>query len=300
MKMLYVIIGTMAVVASGDTLLGGDRTPPRLMDTSGTETGEDRNTRGDWGACCLPDGSCIPSTMCFECDMMGGTCHYWEDCANVTCVPEPTYACCLPAGGCEEMYEQECQLSQGTYYAGQLCADAACPPPCPPSGVFADTAYQLVVDCENVNWIASVSHTPAYRDLDGDGAPEFIRGHAFAYRMFEGPVNAWITYAMPSHLVESGPSIGELHVTTLVDVKPNAMTYAGYTVGDTYDMRCVGFIDVTADGLVDAIIQVDGDLYFYAENILPPPVACTTDINSDGDTNIQDLLAVISAWGPCL
>ena len=30
-----------------------------------------------------------------------------------------------------------------------------------------------------------------------------------------------------------------------------------------------------------------------------PPVGCTGDVNSDGVINIDDLLAVIAAWGPC-
>ena len=65
-----------------------------------------------------------------------------------------------------------------------------------------------------------------------------------------------------------------------------------------------GFFEVTDDGLADAIIAADAyspnAQFFYVENISTPVVACVTDLNGDGETDIDDLLQVMGAWGPCL
>ena len=68
------------------------------------------------------------------------------------------------------------------------------------------------------------------------------------------------------------------------------------------------FIDVTGDGLLDAIIVArvwddDGNqtevLFYVINTSTPPVVACETDINHDGMTDVTDMLAIIGAWGSC-
>ncbi len=96
--------------------------------------------------------------------------------------------------------------------------------------------------------------------------------------------------------------IGSLDTFQILNLDPSVMSYEIPPQGTSFKLELVGFFDMTRDGLPDAIVQLSGggNTYFYIENISEPPaVACATDINNDGSTNVDDLLALVGNWGPC-
>ena len=54
------------------------------------------------------------------------------------------------------------------------------------------------------------------------------------------------------------------------------------------------------------ISPAGGDLVVNIDDLLAvisawgPCASCVADINGDGQVNLDDLLAIINAWGPCL
>jgi len=109
--------------------------------------------------------------------------------------------------------------------------------------------------------------------------------------------------------MQSG-GFGTLQINDLLGLDPSVMTYVDLTIppAEMVDIWVTDFIDVTGDGLLDAIVVVRMmqmadyvDIPFYVINTsTPPAVACATDINSDGTTDVSDILALLSGWGPCM
>ena len=268
------------------------------------------------GACCnanaitcevLPEGDCVA---------FGG--YYWgddTDCIEADCTDDPWGACCAEEGGCELVYSQmKCDM-YSTFYQYQTCEDASCPEVCEPHGIFDTVAYPLSIECGGFATAgAAMSHWPHYPngaamlaqyikiDLDGDGLEETITAMPVHKTM-----DPWQN--TDGKFIASGDGFGTLQINDLLGLDPAVMTYVDLTIppADMADIWVTDFIDVTGDGLLDAIVVVRMmqiadyvDIPFYVINTsTPPAVACATDVNNDGATNVNDMLAIISAWGPC-
>jgi len=354
MKYTIVLISAATIIAGGQLVQSEQgRTKPTTH--LGTPvTGEDR---GVWGACCLPDGSCVMenATDCFsnwggtymggecsdnpcpdpigaccnsgptecemytepDCEMLGG---YWQggatDCDTAGCEWDPPGACCLPYGGCESMTMMECDqeymddggIAGDNWQAYTTCEEADCAPTCDPTGFFDNVAYPLTISCQDgpTAWPSQsgpggcdINMFGDYIkiDLNGDNAPETIMSKSCANEM----------QSNKGRVMVGGESTGTVQMLDLLDIHPDAMTYTDYTWDGMMPFYIIDFLDVTGDGLPDAIIQLgkwcDAPQtcdFFYVTNISTPPgVACATDVNSDGTTDVSDMLALIAGWGPC-
>jgi hypothetical protein len=172
-------------------------------------------------------------------------------------------------------------------------------PECEDAGIFSDIAHPIDLSCipfgQNLLFDVTTSHS---LDLDGDGEAETIIGDVNSYK------NEWGEYHRMSMVLHADDSTS-FGARTLLSAHPDDLTYKGIPdLGDYYESRRIGYLDVTGDGLVDVLLGVGisgGPIqYFYVENLSPPPTAaCTTDVNNDGSTNVNDLLAVVGNWGPC-
>jgi hypothetical protein len=114
-------------------------------------------------------------------------------------------------------------------------------------------------------------------DVNGDGYADLIIG---AFTSGEGATNAGKVY------VRSGKDGSILRTIT--------STIAGEQRG----FDAVGLGDVDGDRKIDFLVSAatGSSVYVFAGDIAPSPIG---DITGDGAVNIDDLLAVIIAWGPC-
>ncbi|NOX57308.1 MAG: lamin tail domain-containing protein [Planctomycetes bacterium] len=76
-----------------------------------------------FGACCLPDGSCVEGLKEAEClvDNCGISFTQGSMCNAVVCNAVATNKCCLPIGTCAELTECECLLAGGDFDGGANC-----------------------------------------------------------------------------------------------------------------------------------------------------------------------------------
>jgi len=184
---------------------------------------------------------------------------------------------------------------------------------CPPaeSPIFENVAHPLLLENPDCVYFWSKSSDA---DVDGDGILETSEA-SFRRDSFGGGCN-FGDYSDPDVKLYYVPGTTPpmVSVKPFLDLDPNSMTYEGVDMLYHFNIYNCGYLDVTNDGKLDAIlkaeIQVDADeecwggewviQYFYVENISTPPAAtCATDINNDGSTNVNDLLAVVGNWGPC-
>jgi hypothetical protein len=93
-------------------------------------------------ACCLPDGTCIDTTVS-DCVARNGLPQGpGTNCATTVC-PQPTQACCLPDGTCIDITVSDCVARNGLPQGpGTNCATTVCPQPtqacCLPDGSCVD------------------------------------------------------------------------------------------------------------------------------------------------------------------
>ena len=180
---------------------------------------------------------------------------------------------------------------------------------CPPveTPIFGNVAYPLFLENPDC-WIGYLADS----DVDGDGVLE--RSGGFCERLDwmgkcdwyeEGEVQDIKTQYVPG----SNPPV--VVTASFLDLNPDSMTYEGVDSDDfqyEYQIYNLGYLDVTNDGKPDAIIWTNIGTgcngpyvtqHFYVENISEWTSACATDVNGDGSTNVNDLLAVVGNWGPC-
>ena len=207
-------------------------------------------------------------------------------------------ACCFQdtATCVDGLFEAEC-LDQGGAWGWQTCSVALCVNECENAGIFSNIAKQIFLNCGPFNFWA-FDQNGHYLDLDGDGVTEKMLGQSYTNYSEGGGFNN-ITVLLE---IDSPQSFSML---TLLDISPDALTYEDnpdFTGG--YSIRSIGYIDVTGDDLPDALIHVTTgqgpSRYYYVENISTPKgIACASDLNNDGAVEVNDLMQIISDWGPC-
>jgi hypothetical protein len=179
-----------------------------------------------------------------------------------------------------------------------------CPPVATP--IFDNVAHPLTVDfCQEFY--------SGNQDVNGDGTVDgwecfFMR--SLSNECTESSIINKVDLIL--HYVP-GSNSPEVRVESFLDLNPDSMKYVGIDF-PYYGVHITkrAYLDVTDDGRPDAIIEMRYETecnqefevweiqYFYIENMLPPPAAaCTTDVNSDGSTNVNDLLEVVANWGAC-
>ena len=174
--------------------------------------------------------------------------------------------------------------------------------------IFGNVAYPLEVaegSCP-LRWSTGESLLPD-ADIDGNGVIDISSA---TYWQDDFGTSSFPSSIISFNLNTTPPQIISESVLIL---NPETINYTGldiinYPFG--VSILNLGYIDVTADGKPDALIEVgmqvdesDWDFsdkyYFYIENISEWTAACATDINNDGSTNVNDLLAVVDGWGVC-
>lgn len=89
------------------------------------------NCEAGSGACCLPNGTCVPDIEGQDCADGGGL-YQGDDslCSEVTC-PVTIGACCMTNGSCQDNISQNsCSTMGGTYQGnGSMCSGVTCPQP---------------------------------------------------------------------------------------------------------------------------------------------------------------------------
>jgi parallel beta-helix repeat protein len=86
----------------------------------------------EFGACCMPDGGCVVTTLA-SCLAASGTFQGAETtCDEAECPePEPMGACCMLHGDCVSLTETTCLAASGTYHGDDTsCRDVQCIQPC--------------------------------------------------------------------------------------------------------------------------------------------------------------------------
>jgi len=164
--------------------------------------------------------------------------------------------------------------------------------------IFDTVAHPLIAnDCDNL-WFSSHSGVGNTIDLDGDGVPESMAGNVVRWELPNGIDSpACKTRYVPN----SNPTAISNEI--FLSVNPKYLTYKGSA--PKFYCSLVGYLDVTNDGKPDAIISGEigngewNDGLWFVENISDWPATCATDINSDGSTNVNDLLEVVGNWGSC-
>ena len=168
---------------------------------------------------------------------------------------------------------------------------------CEDAGIFSNYAYELEVNSSctltpGYYWEDRIRPRVFYLDIDEDGALDSISGEA-SYNKDEKHGN---TYRQ-LHIIRAD-SATSFSASVLLD--PSTITYEDLDFNDIYRISLSSLVDMNGDGLLDAILAVSGQRYFCAINISTPPTAnCTSDVNGDGSVEVNDILQVVSDWGPC-
>jgi hypothetical protein len=101
---------------------------------------------GPLGACCLPDGSCIPFACFSECVAMGGT--YIGAGTECFQCPGITVGCCFCDGSCQDLTEEDCIAAGGVSQGpGTSCATGFCDVPGPTVCCFPDGTCSSEISC---------------------------------------------------------------------------------------------------------------------------------------------------------
>ncbi len=285
----------------------------------------------NWGGTFI-GGECsddpCPDPMGACCDKMMGTCSQMleSDClamgnyfigGAVSCEDANCSmvwgSCCLTFSECIHVEnEWECYevTGNGTFAPYSTCAESSCPAPCTSETFFSSNAYPITLECGSyeLQWGNGMSLNSYRVDLNKSGSEEFIQVGSYYHfdpNMPSESNNKGLVYL-------SGVDNVSIKLSLLLDLNPAVINYEGLEYDDNQyiAIQLASLFDITGDGLPDAVIQIDAYLsnepgdsvryFYYVENIsTPPAVACATDVNSDGETDTADILALLSGWGPC-
>ena len=173
--------------------------------------------------------------------------------------------------------------------------------------IFADIAYELQVANGSCyfRYSSGGSFLPD-ADIDGDGHLE--SSTAFGSVDPAMPDDIYFGQSVRVRMRDTNPpeiiSEGFLSLDP-IDLEYNGVDFSKIT--SRYSMRHIGYLDVNEDGKPDALVELMFDEWgpnqeykiFYVENISEWPAACASDLNSDGSVEVNDLMQIISDWGPC-
>jgi hypothetical protein len=210
----------------------------------------------------------------------------------------------LVAGGTAITSQQDAHNNvtahQRPYQEHRASSRGNCPPVATP--IFDNVAYPLTIDsCEDF-FIGN-------QDVNEDGT---VDGWECYFWRNGGPgckdsnVNGHRADILAQYVPGSNPP--EVKLESFLDLNPDLINYQGHDFIYSVSLSMRGHLDVTGDGKPDAIIRANYstecgqpnivEQYFYIENIFPS-AACATDINNDGSTTVNDLIAVVANWGAC-
>lgn len=111
----------------------------------------------DWGACCLPDGSCLETDLCDCLARDGSPLGFMTACEGGQC-PWPYEACCFPDGTCEVTAWNTCPGSGGVGQGdGTTCTTFECSTVprgacCFPGGTCAENTFQEICELYGGRW----------------------------------------------------------------------------------------------------------------------------------------------------
>ena len=180
---------------------------------------------------------------------------------------------------------------------------------CDSGSGFASVEHQSDIDSSSLTVSAS-AHSEGHGPVQGiihafghsifavtfelESVSEFGLGGVLTARASDGPfivlVGAAVRLTGPGgqvivdHLVESGPD-GELRTLELDET--------GVLDPGVYTLRAT--VDTTVDNEVPPSVFADASMNVTFDVTL----ACPADLDGSGDVGFGDVLAVLSAWGPC-
>jgi len=235
------------------------------------------------GACCF-DSGCIGDQSEEECLGAGGL--LWGG-AESTCMDtECLGACCLPDGSCADQTETDCDAASGAF-EGEFttCAQTSCPGPTEACCFKGAGCLNLEpANCELAGGVTSGPGTVCATTIcfpmgacclpDGgcidDASPEACEASSGA---FQGDSTTCAAIECPAPAGACCFSTGFCLELTETDCAETNGAWAGF------ETNCE---DVNENGTADAC-----------------EAACPEDIDGSGQVGLTDLIAVLSAWGPC-
>ncbi len=176
-------------------------------------------------------------------------------------------------------------------------------------GVFAAPDIDATAGAGNVRcWVTDNLFTSFAGLADVDGGPTFLETPMFS---LEG-VDATISYSRWHFCNEEGTPLGDNLITEISNDGGDSWLFVHETTGtgsawESIAFRASDMIDPTAnmklrfvssDSPNNAITESGVD-NFQVEEILCGP-DCPGDIDLSGDVGFNDLVALLSAWGPCV
>ena len=247
------------------------------------------------GACCTDDvGTCIEidSISCLALD--GNFLGTGITCDLGYCDPNAQFACCI-GEACTDLTESECNDIVGIWLGiGVTCAADGCEPL---DNDFCETAHLVYTGAWDFSTIGALSDDDPFDNEECNTT-------------FLGGVNhdVWFQY--------TACETSQLLVSTcgIVDFDTDIVVYAGtcesmnqvacngdgagcpsfsseltldVTEGQTYLIRVGGFSD----------LNVGSGQIVLGGQLCDPHAPCRSDVNSDGEINVTDLLAIVDHWG---
>lgn len=289
---------------------------------------------GVFGACCDDlTADCFEEVEITDC--IGGEMRFLPDASCDEFVPPCGViigACCFPDDTCSIETEEDCGILGGDWLGkNTICSSCPCITPCPDGGVpeGEPTCYDFYVDEYNGGCLADlVRFSPIYPDQlvcgesgifdDGfDGEPDF---DWYELHVYDEAYLFWTVEAefRPKVWILNGDEgcPGEV-LAEHAQYECNYVTAAAYVGAGTYWLVVApwAWTDASACGARytgiaaldpycpadldhNEVVDID-DLFavLSAWGTCAPP--CAEDLDFNGEVNVDDLFAVLAAWGPC-
>lgn len=305
------------------------------------------------GACCLNNGNCLNALSAGACAAQGG--NYQGDntsCGSVNC-PIPSGTCCLPSGSCIVTTTTNCASQGGTFIMqGGVCNTNTCRGACcvpatqqcvfttqanctAANGVFQGIGTACAGTCFGACCLPSGNCVTAIsaNDCSTQGGTWQGGGVSCANANCPQPTGACCLGASClSDLSETDCEIGFggqwlgpnstcdfnpcdplgaccLGTTCLTDLTQSDCTvgFGGVWQGaqstcspsPCVPQNCPGDIAPPGGNGVVNVQDMLAVINAWGSCAPPCPPSCLGDVNNSCAVNVQDLLAVINAWGPC-
>ena len=286
-----------------------------------------------FGSCCFTNGKCTDKASNeSECYEMGGfDFSAGSSCAEYECYTTPYISCCIPGNdSCIQMDLYSCYQIGGVdnqyYECDQYCASYHAP--CEEITMFARTALNLSATGCDIYFVSNNTNEGQADIASYLGQPSW--GHGLTYDGYEYSIRStasielglesyWfdeVQFNTPQNklIAVANTEYGNINAISCLDL--NNIDFSNVIPNDGYDgWTSISFItlfDVTADGRPDAIFRIErnGNLWngenpngrwiCFVENISESgDLVCKSDLDGDQVVEIDDLIQVISDWGPC-